>query len=72
MEGELIWVVNTQYSVQMMCCKIIHLKPIYFVNRCHPNKFNKKEKIRFCLSGNVYICVCVYTHTHIWKVYIHI
>lgn len=31
----------TQYRVKI-CCRIVHLKPIYFVSQCHPNK---KEKI---------------------------
>ena len=44
MKGDLIWVVNTQHSVQMMCCRTVHLKPYNFVNRCHLNTFNKKMK----------------------------
>ena len=44
MEGDLTWVVNTQYNVQMMYCGIVHLEPINFINQCHPNKFNNKVK----------------------------
>lgn len=40
----LTWVMNTQYNVQMIFCRIVHLKPINFVNQCHPNTFNKKQK----------------------------
>ena len=27
-KGTCLRVVNTQYSVQMMCCGIVHLKPV--------------------------------------------
>ena len=27
-DGWRLGVVNTQYSVQVMCCKIVHLKPV--------------------------------------------
>lgn len=43
-------VVNTQYSVQIMFCRIVHLKPEYFVNHCHPNKFNKKRGGRYTIK----------------------
>ena len=26
--GDLTWVVNTQHSVQMMCYRVVHLKPV--------------------------------------------
>ena len=28
MDGDLTWVVSTQHSVQVMCCGIVHLKPV--------------------------------------------
>ena len=34
--------VNTQYSAQMVCCEIVHLKLYKFCNWCLPSKFNKK------------------------------
>lgn len=41
MEATSIWVVSTQYDVQMMCGRIVHLKPTELDNQCHPNTFNK-------------------------------
>ena len=37
------WVVNTQYTVQMICCTICTQNPCNFVDQCHPNKFNTKD-----------------------------
>ena len=36
------WVVNTQYNIQMMYYKVVHLKPNNFINQSHSNKFNLK------------------------------
>ena len=43
-DRDLIYVVNTQYTVQLVCCGIVHLKPVNFVNQCHQKKFNKKKR----------------------------
>ena len=33
MERDLTWG-SEQYNVQMMCCRIVHLKLINFINQC--------------------------------------
>ena len=35
---------NTQYNIQIMCYRIVHLNLYNFINQCHLNKFCKKEK----------------------------
>ena len=41
-----IEMVKTQYKIQMIYYRIVYLKPINFINHCHPNRFNlKKGKI---------------------------
>lgn len=41
MEGDATWVADTQYHtrIQMMYCRVIYLKPIYFYQPISPNKF---------------------------------
>ena len=34
--------VSTQYNVQMMYRRNVHLKPNELINQCHPNTFNEK------------------------------
>lgn len=38
-------VVHTPYSVQMMRCRVMHLKPVEFCEPLSPPKFSKKKKI---------------------------
>ena len=44
MEEAWVGVVNTQYNIEMMYYRIVHWDLHNFINQCHPNKFNKKEK----------------------------
>ena len=40
--------IGTQWKLQMMYHRIVHLKPNNFINQCHPYKFNLKiEKLPF-------------------------
>ena len=52
MEGDLT--LGSEYTTQYtdMYYRIVYLKPTYFINQCHPNKFHK------------YIYAYKYTHTH--------
>ena len=39
MEGGSIWVLSTQWRIQMLYYKVVHLK---LINQCYHNKFNSK------------------------------
>ena len=44
MEGDLTW--RGEHKIQYTddVLQNVHLKPVYFINQCHPVKFNTKEK----------------------------
>ena len=62
-----LWVAGTQCNIQLMYQRNVHLKPIWSINQCQPNTFNKNYSFSIyfssCSKRELYYMPWVLYHT---------